>query len=207
MAWSREIVDDLEDVIAGKQELDKFVAKHWERFKPVYINFHKYCDDEGELYLLVHEFFSKIVRSDVQPLFLSDNQLFNYFKTAVRNRHYDNTHKKELNLITFTDYCDGADEGEDYEPIENTIVDEAPSGAQIKEEEIYVEEILDALSHILPEHCMKLLVLLYKKGLSPQEARKELGVNLTTVRDRISVIREIVKANLDYLELEEKVKK
>ena len=198
MAWSREIVDDLELVLSGKMELNKFVAKHWERFKPVYINFHKYCADEGELYLLVHEFFSKIVRSDVQPLFLSDNQLFNYFKTAVRNKHYDNTHKKELVLIPFTDYCDTSqEEGEECEPIENTIVDESPSGAELCESSIYVDQILEELSYILPEHCMKLLVLLYKKGLSPKEARKELGVNLTTVRDRISVIRELVRENLD----------
>ena len=99
--WSVEIVSDLEKVNKGEIELKAFVNKHWERFKPVYINFHGCCEDEADLYLLVYKFFNRIIRSDVQPLFQSDNQIFSYFKSAVRNKHYDDTHKKEIKTISF----------------------------------------------------------------------------------------------------------
>lgn len=42
---------------------------------------------------------------------------------------------------------------------------------------------------------MKLLILVYKDGLTPQEARKELGVNITTIRDRMIIIRDAVRKN------------
>lgn len=191
--WSKDIVNDLDKVNAKELQLNDFVYKHWERFKPVYINFHGYCSDEGELYLLVHDFFRKIVKSDVQPLFQSDNQLFNYFKTAVRNRHYDDTHKKEIQLISLEDLYDINSENNSHDPVEDKIPDTSTLHSEITESELYVDGIIRELSEILSEPYIKLIVLLYRDGLSPKEARKELGVSLTTIRDRIGVIRETLK--------------
>lgn len=193
MVWCRDIVDDLEKVSASKMDLTDFVNKHWEKFKPVYIHFHKHCADEADLYLLVHEFFSKILRADVQPLFLSDNQLYNYFKTAVRNKHYDNTHKKEVILVPFTDLT--TEQNEYADSYEDTIEEECIPQSELIESEMCVDDILNELSKVLPEHCMKLLILVYKDGLTPQEARKELGVNITTIRDRMIIIRDAVRKN------------
>lgn len=194
MSWSVEIVTDLELVNNGSLELNEFVNKHWEKFKPVYINFHKCCFDEADLFLLVHEFFSKIIRADVQPLFQSDNQIFNYFKTAVRNKHYDNTHKKEIVTISFAEYVaqlesstPSNDSLEDKIPDESTNIEEEVLG------ELTVEEVLKELSGVLSDKYIKLLVLLYKYQLTPKEARRELGVSLTTVRDRIGKIRKVLK--------------
>ena len=198
-SWSVEIVNDLELVNNKSMKLNEFVNKHWERFKPVYINFHKCCEDEGDLYLLVYEFFSKIVRSDVQPLFQSDNQLFNYFKTAVRNKHYDMTHKKEIQTVAFCDWEDLNEENHSNDPVENKIPDDGLSVEQIVEGNVYVDYIFEELSKILSEPYMSLFVLLYRDGLTPTEARKELGVSMTTVRDRIGVIREKLKTHFGIL--------
>lgn len=186
--WSKDIISDLELVNNKEISLDYFVSKHWERFKPIYINYHGYIDDEAELYLLVHNFFSKIIRADVQPLFNSDNQLFNYFKTAVRNKHYDNTHKKEINIISFTELNDLCN-NEENEDIENTVSSEEPLIDETVISEEYVDYVFEELSKVLSEPYIKLLVLLYK-GYTPKEVRKELGISLTTVRDRIGTIRK-----------------
>ena len=58
--------------------------------------------------------------------------------------------------------------------------------------EHYVEHIFEEISKMLSEPYIKLMVLLYK-GYTPKEARKELGVSLTTVRDRIGVLRETLR--------------
>lgn len=190
--WSKDIVNDLEKVNRKLLPLNEFVNKHWTRFKPVYIHFHGYIEDEGELYLLVYEFFNKIIRSDVQPLFQSDNQIFNYFKTAVRNRNYDITHKKEIQSITFTEYSKLF--GEDNIIEDKISLDETPINERIANEE-YIDYIFKELSKTLAEPYIKLLILLYK-GYTPKEARKELGVSLTTVRDRIGVIRDALRTQL-----------
>lgn len=194
--WSRDIVSDLELVNNKTMALNEFVRKHWERFKPVYINYHGYIEDEAELYLLVHKFFNKIIRSDVQPLFNSDNQIFNYFKTAVKNKHYDDTHKRELNIITFTEMnaIINEDNSDDNTIEEITASDELSFDELIIGEE-FVDYIFSELSKVLSEPYIKLLILLYK-GYTPKEARKELGISLSTVRDRIGTIRSVMKEHL-----------
>lgn len=190
--WSKDIVNDLNRVNTKHITLTEFVNKHWEEFKPVYINFHKCCPDEAELYLLVYEFFSKIVRADVQPLFNSDNQLFSYFKTAVRNKHYDNTHKKEVELISFDDYF-RTDPEDEQENLEDKIPD--PEAENMDEKvfgEMWIDKVFSELSEVLPEPYIKTMALLYK-GLTQNEVRKELGVNKTTVTDRIWKIREALQ--------------
>lgn len=190
--WSVEIVSDLEKVNKGEIELKAFVNKHWERFKPVYINFHGCCEDEADLYLLVYKFFNRIIRSDVQPLFQSDNQIFSYFKSAVRNKHYDDTHKKEIKTISFSEWNELLEEDTSKDPIEDKI----PANDMLVEDKVnsehYVEHIFEEISKMLSEPYIKLMVLLYK-GYTPKEARKELGVSLTTVRDRIGVLRETLR--------------
>ena len=190
--WSVEIVSDLEKVNKGEIELKSFVNKHWERFKPVYINFHGCCEDEADLYLLVYKFFNRIIRSDVQPLFQSDNQIFSYFKSAVRNKHYDDTHKKEIKTISFSEWNELLEENTSKDPIEDKI----PANDMLIEDKVnsehYVEHIFEEISKMLSEPYIKLMVLLYK-GYTPKEARKELGVSLTTVRDRIGVLRETLR--------------
>lgn len=190
--WSVEIVSDLEKVNKGEIELKSFVNKHWERFKPVYINFHGCCEDEADLYLLVYKFFNRIIRSDVQPLFQSDNQIFSYFKSAVRNKHYDDTHKKEIKTISFSEWNELLEENTSKDPIEDKI----PANDMLVEDKVnsehYVEHIFEEISKMLSEPYIKLMVLLYK-GYTPKEARKELGVSLTTVRDRIGVLRETLR--------------
>lgn len=190
--WSVEIVSDLEKVNKGEIELKSFVNKHWERFKPVYINFHGCCEDEADLYLLVYKFFNRIIRSDVQPLFQSDNQIFSYFKSAVRNKHYDDTHKKEIKTISFSEWNELLEENTSKDPIEDKI----PANDMLVEDKVnsenYVEYIFEEISKMLSEPYIKLMVLLYK-GYTPKEARKELGVSLTTVRDRIGVLRETLR--------------
>lgn len=190
--WSVEIVSDLEKVNKGEIELKAFVNKHWERFKPVYINFHGCCEDEADLYLLVYKFFNRIIRSDVQPLFQSDNQIFSYFKSAVRNKHYDDTHKKEIKTISFSEWYELLEENTSKDPIEDKI----PANDMLVEDKVnsehYVEHIFEEISKMLSEPYIKLMVLLYK-GYTPKEARKELGVSLTTVRDRIGVLRETLR--------------
>lgn len=190
--WSVEIVSDLEKVNKGEIELKSFVNKHWERFKPVYINFHGCCEDEADLYLLVYKFFNRIIRSDVQPLFQSDNQIFSYFKSAVRNKHYDDTHKKEIKTISFSEWYELLEENTSKDPIEDKI----PTNDMLVEDKVsseyYVEHIFEEISKMLSEPYIKLMVLLYK-GYTPKEARKELGVSLTTVRDRIGVLRETLR--------------
>lgn len=190
--WSVEIVSDLEKVNKGEIELKAFVNKHWERFKPVYINFHGCCEDEADLYLLVYKFFNRIIRSDVQPLFQSDNQIFSYFKSAVRNKHYDDTHKKEIKTISFSEWNELLEENTSKDPIEDKI----PANDMLIEDKVnsehYVEHIFEEISKMLSEPYIKLMVLLYK-GYTPKEARKELGVSLTTVRDRIGVLRETLR--------------
>lgn len=190
--WSVEIVSDLEKVNKGEIELKSFVNKHWERFKPVYINFHGCCEDEADLYLLVYKFFNRIIRSDVQPLFQSDNQIFSYFKSAVRNKHYDDTHKKEIKTISFSEWYELLEENTSKDPIEDKI----PANDMLVEDKVnsehYVEHIFEEISKMLSEPYIKLMVLLYK-GYTPKEARKELGVSLTTVRDRIGVLRETLR--------------
>lgn len=190
--WSVEIVSDLEKVNKGEIELKSFVNKHWERFKPVYINFHGCCEDEADLYLLVYKFFNRIIRSDVQPLFQSDNQIFSYFKSAVRNKHYDDTHKKEIKTISFSEWNELLEENTSKDPIEDKI----PANDMLIEDKVnsehYVEYIFEEISKMLSEPYIKLMVLLYK-GYTPKEARKELGVSLTTVRDRIGVLRETLR--------------
>lgn len=190
--WSVEIVSDLEKVNKGEIELKAFVNKHWERFKPVYINFHGCCEDEADLYLLVYKFFNRIIRSDVQPLFQSDNQIFSYFKSAVRNKHYDDTHKKEIKTISFSEWNELLEENTSKDPIEDKI----PANDMLVEDKVnsehYVEHIFEEISKMLSEPYIKLMVLLYK-GYTPKEARKELGVSLTTVRDRIGVLRETLR--------------
>lgn len=190
--WSVEIVSDLEKVNKGEIELKSFVNKHWERFKPVYINFHGCCEDEADLYLLVYKFFNRIIRSDVQPLFQSDNQIFSYFKSAVRNKHYDDAHKKEIKTISFSEWNELLEENTSKDPIEDKI----PANDMLVEDKVnsehYVEHIFEEISKMLSEPYIKLMVLLYK-GYTPKEARKELGVSLTTVRDRIGVLRETLR--------------
>ena len=190
--WSVEIVSDLEKVNKGEIELKSFVNKHWERFKPVYINFHGCCEDEADLYLLVYKFFNRIIRSDVQPLFQSDNQIFSYFKSAVRNKHYDDTHKKEIKTISFSEWYELLEENTSKDPLEDKI----PANDMLVEDKVnsehYVEHIFEEISKMLSEPYIKLMVLLYK-GYTPKEARKELGVSLTTVRDRIGVLRETLR--------------
>ena len=189
--WCKDIVNDFVLVSDGKKSLAEFLNKHWEAFKPVYININGNCADEGDLYLLLHEFFSKILRSDVQPVFNSDNQLFSYFKTSVKNHNYDMSCKKELVVVLFDDIPNNR---EDYEGNqEDKYLD--PNQIPIDElvlGEINAEYIMQELSEILPESCMQTLVLLYK-GMTPNEIRKELGVNYTTVSDRIWKIREAVE--------------
>ena len=195
--WDKTIVDDLERII-DKSTLNNFVSKYWERFIPVYINFHGYCADNGELYLLVHNFISRIVNSDVQPVFKSDNQLFSYFKTAVKNKHYDNTHKKEVKLVPFEDYFAAK---YDRDSTQDTIDMKIPDFESIPFEDmvnsgLIVEEIFRVLEKELPESCMAMLILMYKEDLSPVEVKSELGLNITTVRDRIGVIREAMDSCL-----------
>lgn len=193
--WSKDIVSDLEQVNNKSMSLNDFVKKHWTRFKPVYISYHGYIEDEAELYILVYDFFNKIIRSDVQPLFNSDNQIFKYFKTAVRNKHYDNTHKKEIKTISFTEWNELFEDNNSSENIEDKISDGELPIDDIVISEGYVDYIFDELSKVLAEPYIKLLILLYK-GYTPKEARKELGISLTTVRDRIGTIRNVLKTHL-----------
>lgn len=191
--WSKDIVTDLNFVNNKSLSLNDFVKKHWERFKPVYINYHGFIEDDAELYLLVYNFFKKIIRSDVQPLFNSDNQIFSYFRTAVKNKHYDDTHKHEINPILFTELNSSNELDEDNveDKLPNSLDSLSVEEKIISED--YVEYLFSEVSKLLSEPYIKLLVLLYK-GLTPKEARKELGVSITTIRDRIGVIRDTVNA-------------
>lgn len=192
--WDKTIINDLAKVSNKEIELSDFVNTHWEKFKPTYINVFKYIESDGDVYFLVHKFFSKILRSDVQPLFQSDNQLFSYFKISAKNEKYDIEHKREINAIPFSDYFDNPNYEDDESP-ENNI----PEEHNIMEEQIcgenVVEQIFSDVSKILSEPYIQVMVLLYR-DYSPKEIRKMLGVSLTTVRDRINVIRKTLKEDL-----------
>lgn len=195
--WDKTIVNDLIKVCNKEVELSDFLNKHWERFKPTYISVFKYIESDGDVYLLVNKFFSKILRSDVQPLFQSDNQLFSYFKTSARNEKYDIEHKKEVVLIPFSEFYEAQDDSYDESPEENIPETDALMGDKIAEEHL-VEQIFKEMSDKLSEPYIQVMVLLYKH-YSPKEIRKLLGVSLTTVRDRINVIRKALKEELNIL--------
>lgn len=185
--WSTAIIDELNKVYNNEITLSEFINKYWEEFKPVYIHVHKYIESDGDLYFLLHKFFSKIVRSDVQPVFESDNQLFNYFKLAVKNDKYDNDHKNKLDCLVFSDF---ETEDESSNSIERYMV----SDENIEENlisEYNVQNIFKVIHDNLSEQYLQVAILLYK-GYSMNEIRKLLGVSYFTVADRISVIRKVI---------------
>lgn len=188
--WDKTIVNDLCKVSNKEIELSEFLNKHWEKFKPTYINIFKYIESDGDVYLLVHKFFSKILKSDVQPLFQSDNQLFSYFKISAKNEKYDIEHKKELKTVLFCDYYQSMEEDSD-ENIENKIPELKNSIEELCSDNT-VQQIFYEASKNLSEPCIQVMILLYK-DYSPKEIRKLLGVSLTTVRDRINVIRKTIR--------------
>ena len=99
--WETTIVSDLSKLCRGELSVSDFTNKHWERFKEVYVNVFRYIKEDGDVWLLVEKFVTRIARADVQPIFQSDNQLFSYFKTAARNEKYDIVHKKTLITVPF----------------------------------------------------------------------------------------------------------
>lgn len=203
--WKIDIVPDIDLVNEGKLTQQEFLNKHWTKFKPVYINFHGYCDD-GDLYLLLSSFWGKIFKADVQPVFKSDNQIFSYFKTAVRNKHYDITHKKEISLVTFTDYDDYADSdfgNSSKDTFEDRIPDESRPIDEVVGEKLSIRTILDELSERLSEPYVAVLTLMYRNNYTAAELRKELGVSISTVRDRLGIIRTEAKNIIKELEIEE----
>jgi len=197
--WDKTIINDLTKVCNKEIELSEFLNMHWEKFKPTYINVFKYIESEGDVYLLVHKFFSKILRSDVQPLFQSDNQLFSYFKISAKNEKYDIEHKKEIKMIPFSEYFDPMIENNSDDPPEDKIPETGMLMEDIVQGESIVEQIFTEVSKILSEPYIQVLILLYKE-YSPKEIRKMLGVSLTTVRDRINVIRKTLKEDLGISE-------
>lgn len=189
--WDTEIIDELSRVCNKTQDLNEFVNKYWERFKPTYIHIFKYIESDGDLYMLVYKFFSKIVRSDVQPLFQSDNQLFNYFKISAKNEKYDIEHKKEIQCIPFSELESSEDSDMDYS-VEDFIADDSTSFEDIVSGEMIVRSILDELSKVLSESYIQVIILLYK-GYNLKEIRKVLGISYATVNDRLWVIRNTLK--------------
>lgn len=203
--WKQNIINDILLVNDNKITQKEFVDKHWAEFKPVYIKFHGYCDD-GDLYLLVVEFWAKIFRSDVQPVFKSDNQVFAYFKTAVKNKHYDVTHKKTVQLITFTDYDElptNADSA--VEPVEDRLPDDSRPFDDMLHESMDIKNIFEEILGRLSESYHGLIAMLYRKDYSHRELRKELGVSISTVRDRINTIRNEYKKILKEREFGENI--
>lgn len=187
--WDVTIVTDLLKLCNKEVELTDFVNKYWERFKPIYINVFKYIESDGDVYLLVRKFFNKIIKSDIQPLFQSDNQLFSYFKMAVKNENYDLTHKKEIVNIPFSAF----DTEEDSESsLEENIPDNNISFDEMSSSEMAVQKLFKDLSEVLSEPYIQELVLLYK-GYSLKEIRKELGMSYATINNRLWTIRNVLE--------------
>ncbi|MEG1565333.1 MAG: hypothetical protein RR342_01145 [Bacilli bacterium] len=187
--WDVTIVTDLLKLCNKEVELTDFVNKYWERFKPIYINVFKYIESDGDVYLLVRKFFNKIIKSDIQPLFQSDNQLFSYFKMAVKNENYDLTHKKEIVSIPFSAF----DTEEDSESsLEENIPDNNISFDEMLSSEMAVQKLFKDLSEVLSEPYIQELVLLYK-GYSLKEIRKELGMSYATINNRLWIIRNVLE--------------
>jgi DNA-directed RNA polymerase specialized sigma24 family protein len=187
--WDVTIVTDLLKLCNKEVELTDFVNKYWERFKPIYINVFKYIESDGDVYLLVRKFFNKIIKSDIQPLFQSDNQLFSYFKMAVKNENYDLTYKKEIVSIPFSAF----DTEEDSESsLEENIPDNNISFDEMLSNEMAVQKLFKDLSEVLSEPYIQELVLLYK-GYSLKEIRKELGMSYATINNRLWTIRNVLE--------------
>jgi len=192
-----EIIDDLTKVFNKNLSLKEFLNTYWERFKPVYISVFKYIEDDGDLYILVHKFFTKIIRSDVQPCFQSDNQLFSYFKTAVKNEKYDLEHKKEVQVVLFSE-LENKDSESEYS-FEDYIADNSIPFDDTLSGEIFVDKLLKELSESLSESYIQVVILLYK-GYNLKEIRKMLGISYSAVNDRIWVIRNLLKNKYKILE-------
>lgn len=189
--WCKDIVDDFSLVSEGKKTLNEFLHKYWEEFKPIYIHINGNCADEADLYLILHKFFNKLLSSDVQPVFNSDNQLFSYFKTTLRWHNYDEANKRQLDVVFFDDLSPNKEE--DGGSYEDKLID--TSQLSVEEEvigEIQADYLIQELSERLPDPCIQTLVLLCR-GMTPNEIRKELGINYTTAIDRIWKIREAVE--------------
>jgi len=198
MKWDTTIIKDLLRLFNKEVEFNDFVNTYWERFKPIYINVFKFIESDGDVYLLVRKFFSKIVKSDIQPLFQSDNQLFSYLKMAVRNENYDINHKKEIVSIPFSSF---EVEGEDSNTVvENMTADDSIPFDEILSSEMAVQKLFKDLSEVLSESYIQVLMLLYK-GYSLKEVRRELGVSYATVNDRLWVIRNTLKEQFNLTEM------
>jgi len=191
--WETTIVDDLSKVCKSEISVSSFVNKHWERYKEVYVNVYGYIAEEGDVWLLVEKFVSRIARADVQPIFQSDNQMFSYFKTMARNEKYDMEHKKTLETIPFSAFENN--DPEDDNP-SDYIEQKLSEGAENMEERLIseqrVQDLLEKLSKFVPEPCMQVVVLLYK-GYGLKEIRKMLGISYDTVNDRLYVVRTALK--------------
>lgn len=191
--WETTIVDDLSKVCKSEISVSSFVNKHWERYKEVYVNVYGYIAEDGDVWLLVEKFVSRIARADVQPIFQSDNQMFSYFKTMARNEKYDMEHKKTLETIPFSAFENN--DPEDDNP-SDYIEQKLSEGAENMEERLIseqrVQDLLEKLSKFVPEPCMQVVVLLYK-GYGLKEIRKMLGISYDTVNDRLYVVRTALK--------------
>ena len=191
--WETTIVDDLSKVCRSEISVSAFVNKHWERYKEIYVNVYGYIAEDGDVWLLVEKFVSRIARADVQPIFQSDNQMFSYFKTMARNEKYDMEHKKTLETIPFSAFEN--QDPEDDSPsefIEQKLSENGENMEDMVISEQRVQDLLDRLSKVVPEPCMQVVVLLYK-GYKIKEIRKMLGVSCDTVNNRLWVIRNALK--------------
>ena len=181
--WSKEIVLDYEKLSVEELALPEFINRHWEKFIPIYRKTAKTYDD-ADLVINLNEFFQKILRADVRPLFQSDNQLFNYFRTSLRNNILERDYYKpkipEVSVEELEEEFEGF-EVASSENMEKNLVNE-----------IIVDQILDELSKRLSEKQMKAVILLYKKNYSRKEASLELGVPFWTLNDQLYRAKEII---------------
>ena len=166
------ILEDWKLLTDRKITPQTFCERNWEKFKNVYISVY-HNDDWGTLWLRLQEIMTKIYNTDISPYFKSDEQLYNYVKTAL---YYDRQHIiRNLDRQIDRETVSLANLAEtDVDLIEELADNNVENLPDYKTNENFLFAKLETL---LTPHQMQLVALLYQ-GYTMKECADILGIGL-----------------------------